>query len=206
MRNRDNYIGHSSAGPCDPGTLIGWGLRKPSLLARASPRGMLREGSGTLLSEPTWTQAPCPWASYNPCLCSGSVFGNALCTAPRGHRRVDRVKQDPEMGEQCHLLREKINCLCLFPLRACCIYYGDLAGLVPQPGQPSRSHRSLQALPAHTEQTRPRALGEDNGKNPKPCRLRTSGQGQDTPLQPERLLWLPPRSPAPCPDTTRSVL
>lgn len=37
----------------------------------------------------------------------------------------------PRIREQCHLLQEKINCLCLFPLRACCVYYGDLAGSVP---------------------------------------------------------------------------
>lgn len=111
----------------------------------------------------------------------------------------------PEAGEQCHLLHEKTNSWCLFPLRACRVYYGALAGLEPQPRQLSGSHRSRQRLPVHPEWIKPGASQECHGKTPKSCRLSTSAKVQDTPLKQERLLEHPPVSPSRR-DTSRTIL
>lgn len=160
--------------------------------------GRLTGVTRILLSEPVWMQV------YRMCV-HRVIYACFLCTCleylitwhPVGTLKW-QSEVGPEVREQCHLLQEKIDCLCLFPLRACCIYYGDLAGFVPQLGQPSCSHRSLQRLPVHTEWIKPRALHEYHGKNPKPCRLSTSAkvhghtyEAGKAPVTPSQLNILP---------------
>jgi hypothetical protein len=72
------------------------------------------------------------------------------CMTPSWHAQVTKWSRT-RSWKQCHLLREKINSLCLFS--SLCMLY-----LLWRPGrdwasarQLSSSHRSLRRLPVHTE-------------------------------------------------------